>query len=335
MVAKMSLKPYKIFMNFELPNQIRPAIEGRILEKYPLHALIKAAESVSVRYRREDGHSGFQIKSEVEALSYLAARVPATYAATARVMAEIIRQSPDFTPQTILDIGAGPGTASMAASQSFESIQSSHLIEPNRFLSAAGQEFLSPYIRGAEWQTGQVESASLDRGYDIVTASYVLNEIQENKIKGLIQKLWMACSGMLVIIEPGTPQGASIIQQVRDFAIANGISILAPCPYISACPLKDVQSRWCHFAVRTSRSKLHKTLKGGEAGFEDEKFSYIILYRLPVIPPDYRLIGYPSGTKLRELQVCSSKGAETLQVSKSHPLHKLSKKLDWGDGFDI
>ncbi len=322
-------------MNFELPNQIRPAIEGRILEKYPLNALIQAAEGLSSRYRREDGKGSLQIKNEVEALSYLAARVPATYAANARVMAEIVKQCPEFTPETILDIGAGPGTASIAASQSFESINVSHLIEPNLFLSGAGQELLSPYMHGAEWKRGQVESVKLDKSYDIVIASYVLNEIEIGKINGLIQKLWEACTGMLVIIEPGTPQGAGIIQQARDFAVQNGVSILAPCPHIGICPLKDTQSRWCHFAVRTSRSKLHKALKGGDAGFEDEKFSYMVLSRVPTTPPTYRLIGYPSGTKIRELQVCSPKGVETLQVSKSHPLHKLSKKLEWGDGFDI
>jgi ribosomal protein RSM22 (predicted rRNA methylase) len=331
------LKPYKVFMSFELPQQIRPALEGRILEKYPLSALTKAAEDVSSRYRREEGAAkGFQIKSEVEALSYLAARVPATYAASARVLAEVNKQAPHFNPRTLLDIGAGPGTASMAAAQTFDSLETSHLIEPNRYLKEVGQSFLSPYLKGAQWTEASVEKSGFDKDtYDLVLASYVLNELSVPQVGNLVKKLWAACSGILVIIEPGTPQGAGIIQQVRDFAITNGISILAPCPHSNLCPLKDSPSRWCHFAVRTSRSKLHKTLKGGDAGFEDEKFSYIILSRFPSVPPSHRLIGYPSGTKLREMQVCSLKGAETLQVSKSHPLHKLSKKLDWGDGFDI
>jgi ribosomal protein RSM22 (predicted rRNA methylase) len=331
----MRLKSYKVFMNFELPTHIRPAMEGRILEKYPLNALIKAAEEVSSRYRREDGRSNFQIKSEVEALSYLASRVPATYAANARVMAEIRKHCSDFSPKSILDIGAGPATACVAAGQYFETIETSRLIEPNVYLSKAGQEFFAPYLRGAEWQAKNIETASFDKSFDIVIASYVLNEVAKNKLDGLIKKCWDACSGMMVIIEPGTPQGASIIQQVREFAVDRKINILAPCPHAGECPLKDTSSRWCHFAVRTSRSKLHKTLKGGDAGFEDEKFSYIVLSRHPSTPPSHRLIGYPSGTKLRELQVCSPKGAETLQVSKSHPLHKLSKKLEWGDGFDI
>lgn len=331
----MRLKSYKVFMNFELPPHIRPAMEGRILEKHPLNALIKAAEDVSSRYRRAEGQGNFQIKSEVEALSYLASRVPATYAANARVMAEIRKHCAEFSPKSILDIGAGPATACVAACQYFETIETSMLLEPNVYLSKVGQEFFAPYLRGAEWQAKNIETVSFDKAFDIVIASYVLNEVAPNKIDGLIEKCWVACSGMMVIIEPGTPQGASIIQQVRKFAIANGIHILAPCPHSGECPLKDTSSRWCHFAVRTSRSKLHKTLKGGDAGFEDEKFSYIVLSRHPSTPPNYRLIGYPSGTKLRELQVCSPKGAETLQVSKSHPLHKQSKKLEWGDGFDI
>jgi ribosomal protein RSM22 (predicted rRNA methylase) len=93
-------------MSFELPNTIRPTIEGRIIEKYSLSALTKAAEEISARYRREGVNGNFQIKSEVEALSYLAARVPATYAANARVMAEIRKQIPDFYPKTISGGGA-------------------------------------------------------------------------------------------------------------------------------------------------------------------------------------------------------------------------------------
>lgn len=323
-------------MNVELPPTIRTVLESQILEKYPMSALTNAANDVSSRYRREGSGHNFQIASEVEALSYLAARMPATYAANTMVMSAVAKLYPAFEPKSVLDVGAGPGTSTIAARQYFESIQTAQLVEPNYHLKKAGVDLLSTPLNNATWSATKVEDYKPTSAYDLVIASYVLNEIEPKKLGALIQKLWAACSGVLMILEPGTPQGAGIIQAVRDWAIAQNVNILAPCPQSGKCPLAAIETRWCHFSVRTSRSKLHKVLKGGDAGFEDEKFSYIVLSRVQTTPQKYRIIGHPSGTKLREVQVCVASGvAETLQVSKSHPLHKLSKKLEWGDGFDI
>ncbi len=327
-------------MNYELPASIRLSVEGIALERVGVSALRDAAEAVSMRYRREDmgGSSGggLQIKTEAEALAYLVARMPATYAANARVLAEVERLLPDFSPQSVLDIGAGPGTASVAVGQAYSSIKSINLVEPNRFLQSIGKDVLSPYLVGADWQTDRVESFVPKIQYDLVLASYVLNETPLDKVHKLVEKIWTSCCGVMIILEPGTPQGAGIIQKIRDFAVqADNTYLLAPCPHDGGCPLVNQETRWCHFSVRTSRTKLHKTLKSGDAGFEDEKFSYVILSRFPASRSAYRLMGHPSGSKLREMQVCGPQGTETLQVSKSHPLHKLSKKLDWGDGFDI
>lgn len=322
-------------MSYELPSSLRVELDAYALDKVGGAGLRLAAEEVSLRYRREAGRN-FQIKNEAEALSYIVARLPATYAANRRVLSEIETLLPDFAPLSVLDVGAGPGTASLAAVESFSSVESLHLVEMNRYLQQAGQDLICSRFPQVDWVNEKVEQFTPRQTYDLILSSYVLNELSLASVLQQIKKLWAMCSGCLVILEPGTPEGGSLISMIRDAMIGEeNTHLLGPCPHEVVCPLKDVEGVWCHFSVRTSRTKLHKTLKGGDAGFEDEKFSYLVLSRFAVKPPVYRLIGHPAGAKLRELQVCGPKGAETLQVSKSHPLHKRSKKLDWGDGFDL
>lgn len=50
-----------------------------------------------------------------EVVGYAAARLPACYAVAHRVFQELSTRLPSFQPQTMLDFGAGPGTAIWAA----------------------------------------------------------------------------------------------------------------------------------------------------------------------------------------------------------------------------
>lgn len=55
--------------------------------------------------------------NESQALTYALSRLPACYAAAARVFRELgVRQSA-FKPASLLDVGAGPGTATWAAQE--------------------------------------------------------------------------------------------------------------------------------------------------------------------------------------------------------------------------
>ena len=52
---------------------------------------------------------------EAETVGYAAARLPACYAVAWRVFDELELRLPDFQPKSLLDFGAGPGTAIWAA----------------------------------------------------------------------------------------------------------------------------------------------------------------------------------------------------------------------------
>lgn len=52
-----------------------------------------------------------------QALAYAVARLPSCYAAAHRIFKELAVRYPGFEPKTLLDFGAGPGTATWAAQE--------------------------------------------------------------------------------------------------------------------------------------------------------------------------------------------------------------------------
>lgn len=324
-------------LTMQLPPEIRNAIET-LAEQAGIKALRDAAQAVSERYRDKDAVN-VAIRSEVEALAYLVTRFPATYAAARFAFGQIARADPDFQPQSLVDIGAGPGTAALAALDVWPLAGPITLLEPNPYLRAAGQALcaLSGYAERVAWDEGNVLNAPVPQA-DLVVSGYVFNEVlrQSKDAQNVVRKVWDAAAGMLVIIEPGTPSGFEHIMVFRDFAREQAVHIAAPCPHSLACPLRPGPA-WCHFSVRVERTKLHKTIKQDAVlGYEDEKFSFVSLARHAAAQrPDYRLIGHPSRQKMLQIQICGNDGvAATRSLAKSHPLYKQIRKLDWGEGIE-
>ena len=108
----------------------------------------------------------------------------------------------------------------------------------------------------------------------------------------------------------------------------------APCPHALACPM--VGGDWCHFAARLERTALHRKLKGGSLGYEDEKFSYVAFSKEVVELPPSRILSEPARHSGHvSLKLCTK--AEGLQqpiISKKQgELYKQSRKAAWGDPF--
>src|SRR6185312_12945197 len=91
--------------------------------------LAKRAAKLSISYR--DGGTSVGVAEPADALAYLVTRAPATYAAARAVFARIAEAVPDFSPASHLDVGAGPGTAAVAARDAWSSLAAITLVEPN------------------------------------------------------------------------------------------------------------------------------------------------------------------------------------------------------------
>src|SRR5258707_9733754 len=93
-----------------------------------------SASLISQTYR--DGGGSSAIRSEVDALAYALTRMPATYAAVSASLNALREIRPDFAPASLLDVGAGPGTATWAATAAFPSLTSLVLLDSNSALRA-------------------------------------------------------------------------------------------------------------------------------------------------------------------------------------------------------
>lgn len=318
-------------MSPDLPAMLRAAID-REMAGVSRHDMAERTAATTEVYRA-GGTSAAAIRSREDALAYALARLPATYGACAAVFSEAMRLAPGFQPASLLDAGCGPGGGSWAAREAWGSLRDVVWLDASPpFLDLAQRLATETPLADASVQRGDLAAGGFPQA-DLVLASYALAEIAPAAQRAVVTHLWAACSGVLAIVEPGTPAGYQRILAARYSLIAAGATILAPCPHHDACPL--TASDWCHFSVRLARSRDHRLAKGADAPFEDEKFAYLLAARPPVLasPRQPRVLARPrAGKPGIELKLCGLDGLEARFVGKrDKPRHAIARRLDWGD----
>ena len=317
----------------DLPGELKAALDAR-LQGLSRHDAAERASLISQTYR--DGGGSSAIKSEADALAYALARMPATYAAVSASLNALCEIRTDFAPTSLLDVGAGPGTASWAAAESFPSLQSFALLDANSALRALALDLGRDSIRLSKmtYQHGEARAALVDsEAADLVIASYMIGEISDAERTALAQLMWARTRDTLLIVEPGTPPGYRRIIALRRQLIAAGAHVAAPCPHDGECPLLNPD--WCHFAQRLPRSRVHKHLKSAELPYEDEKFSYVALTRAPAARHPARVLAQPVVTKVAvTARLCTDQGIlNTIAARRQKAAYQRFKKIDWGDAI--
>lgn len=317
----------------DLPAELKSALDAR------LHGLSRsdaAERSARISRTYRDGGGSGAIKSEADALAYALARMPATYAAVAASLNALRETRPDFAPQNLLDIGAGPGTATWAAAEAFSSLQAFALLDANDALRTLALDLARRDIRlhAMAYERGEARAALAKAGNaDLVVASYMIGEITEAERTALANLMWEKTRDTLLVVEPGTPAGYARIIALRAQLIAQGAHVAAPCPHDNACPL--VAPDWCHFVQRLPRSRAHKQLKAAELPYEDEKFIYVALTRVPVARRPARVLTQPEITKIAvTAKLCTDQGiAHTAAPRRDKVQYSRFRKFNWGDAI--
>lgn len=321
-----------------LPAWISAALQGK-LENVSRRTLRDHAQALSDTYRAE-GTSAV-VRSELDALAYAIVRMPATHAAVHATLNHAAELVPGFRPRSILDAGAGPGTASWAGLDVWPSVQRTTLIDSNPQLLAFARE-LHGGIHHAEVaadivQGDLVRSLGGAPNADVVMASYALTELAPAALPDALAALWRRADRLLVIVEPGTANGFTRILKCRDALIANGAMVIAPCSHEARCPLSG-NARWCHFAARLPRSRDHLITKGARVPFEDEKFSYLVVGKgFGNVPRGRRILATPKVSKAGiGLILCAPDSPEERVVERrDKEAYRVAKRLGWGDRADV
>jgi ribosomal protein RSM22 (predicted rRNA methylase) len=288
-----------------------------------------AAAGLSERYR-----TGVAIPATLtaeERAAYLAVRFPSTYAIAAAVWRHVSERLGGLAFATVLDAGAGPGTASLAL-QAVAAPCPTTLLERDPGWRSAALKLAGSLGTDARFVQGDLGVLGNLPGHDAVVASHVLNELPASARTDATLQLWGRAQGLLVIIEPGTPAGFEAIRSVRQAVLDRGGHIVAPCTHDLGCPVTG--DDWCHFDVQIERSALHRAVKSGSLSHETGKFSYVAISRREVGPaPGGRIVRRPiRGSGHVHFDVCASGTIERVTVSKRHgAAWRTARDLSWGE----
>lgn len=312
----------------QLPPELRSAIQ-QATASVTGSSLAKAAAHLSEQYH---GPKPPQLDHDLR-LAYLTVRLPATYSVARRVFAETasLLQLPS-TP-SLLDLGAGPGTAFWAATGVLSELSRYTAYDRDRGFLELSRVLIGPTPVPLEIHPADLTQLRNLDPHDLTLLSYVFNEVPIAARPFLLKLAWAHSRQALILIEPGTPTGYRNILDARDQLLALGAHIVAPCPHQAACPMSTPD--WCHFSVRVERTREHKQAKGGALGYEDEKYSYLVAARAPATHSS-RILRHPTvNSGFIQLSLCTAGGLEKITVTKrDKAAFRAARKALWGDAWN-
>jgi ribosomal protein RSM22 (predicted rRNA methylase) len=318
-----------------LPDPIQKVIDDEAATIPP--SLLKQAAMELSRGYRNSVSPPRRIESLSHRLAYLVSRMPAIFAANLAVAMELKRLRPALEVGSVLDLGCGPATATIAVRQVFEGLQTATLLDRDaewlnvaRRLIDAADPPMAAQSRFAALDLRA--SAALDE-HDLVVISYALGELPPNAAKTLIDQAWARARLAMAIIEPGTPRGFAAVLAARDSLVAAGAGVVAPCTHAGPCPLRS--GDWCHFDIRVERTRQHRQAKSATLPYEVEKFSYLVVAKNPSGQTSAaRIIRHPlkkGGHVILDLCTSAARAERVIIARRDPERYRRARAARWGD----
>ncbi|MFE9437939.1 small ribosomal subunit Rsm22 family protein [Streptomyces sp. NPDC006602] len=305
-----------------------------LLDGLPPRQAAQAVDRLIASYRGATPTDAPILRDRADVVAYAAYRMPATFEAVHSALEAFAEAVPDWAPGSHIDVGGGTGAATWAVTSTWPGERPVTVLDWAEPALALGREVAvaNPALRTANWRRARIGPALTLDATDLVTVSYVLNELTAPDRAALVDAAATAAQAV-VIVEAGTPDGYARVIEARDRLIAGGFQVAAPCPHSAGCPIVPGED-WCHFSARVSRSSLHRQVKGGSLAYEDEKFAYVAAARFPVAPASSRVVRRPQIRKGQVLlDLCEPDERLTRRtITKRHgDLYKSARDANWGD----
>ncbi|WP_250404707.1 small ribosomal subunit Rsm22 family protein [Streptomyces cellostaticus] len=305
-----------------------------LLDGLPPRQAAGAVERLIASYRGDTPTHAPILRDRADVAAYAAYRMPATFEAVRSALEAFADAVPGWTPGSHVDVGGGTGAATWAVTATWDGTRPVTVLDWAEPALALGREIAAanPALRDASWERARIGTALTLGPADLVTVSYVLNELAGADRAALVDAAADAARAV-VIVEAGTPAGYERVIEARDRLVRAGFRVAAPCPHSAACPIV-AGTDWCHFSARVSRSSLHRQVKGGSLAYEDEKFSYVAATRLPAEPAPNRVVRRPQirkGQVLLDLCEAEERLGRTTVTKRHGGLYRAARDADWGD----
>jgi hypothetical protein len=229
----------------------------------------------------------------------------------------------------VLDLGAGPGPASLAALDHLREA-SARGPAPEALAADASEAALAearalsgPHALQTRLHRLQAAPAPVLEGrFDLAIAANVLSELEGGPaaraelLAGIAERN-LAPRGILLLLEPALRETGRGLLQIRDALLAqHGLRALAPCLTQRPCPALEAARDWCT-AARPWEAPPHVVQLARELGLradEELSFSYLAAARaegpLPAAPAGlWRVVGLPPREKgKKRIFVCADAG---------------------------
>ncbi|WP_392543572.1 small ribosomal subunit Rsm22 family protein [Oryzobacter telluris] len=316
-----------------------PLALDAVLDGLPADALRRATATLIEVYRSGAPPTAQVLRDPVTAAAYAAYRMPATHAAVARALRHVTDLVPaaDLGVRSLVDLGGGTGAATWAVADAFPDLERATVLDGSPDALDLGRRIAGHgdgAVASATWDRMLIGANPVVPQADLVTLSYVLGELDDSLHTPVIDAV-AAAARLTLVIEPGTPRGYAAVLAARDRLVAAGWHLVAPCPQDGPCPVA-ARDDWCHFSVRLDRSGLHRRVKGGALGYEDEKFSYVLASRDPLPRAAGRVLRHPVTRKgLVQLEVCDATGSteRVVVTRRSGTAYRTARDTSWGDAW--
>lgn len=213
---------------------------------------------------RKDADASPMYYGPEQTVASLRHRLLPNYAVARRVFMEVrsLLGHTDWKPQRVIDFGIGCGSASAAALDVFDSIEWIHGVDPSQSMRNCAERILDdvteerdirPRVTVSEMLTKEAQGT----GFDLAIMAYTANEmLHAASTLAAAAVLWekLRPNGLLVLIEPGTPDGFSSVRSVRSMLLdccppdddEPGMSqchIIAPCTHNGTCPMEGYRRK--------------------------------------------------------------------------------------------